>query len=105
MQTILQLEDKQFNLLRVFVTDLPHNIQTRVGALSTLCIVGTQGCFPRGKVARGMKLTTHLQLVLRLRMVELYFDNPTQPSSLCDASFIKHVITLPLLLLKIINIR
>jgi hypothetical protein len=29
--------------------------------------IGYAGCFPRGKVAKGMKLTAHLHLVLRSR--------------------------------------
>jgi hypothetical protein len=48
-----------YKLVFVLVTDL-HNIQTRSGALSISCIVGTQGCFPRGKIAEGIKLITHI---------------------------------------------
>jgi hypothetical protein len=33
---------------------------------------GYHGLFPQGKSGRDVKLTTHLHLVLRLRMVELY---------------------------------
>jgi hypothetical protein len=32
------------------------------------CPVGTGNSSPRGKAARGVKLTTHLHLLLRLRM-------------------------------------
>jgi hypothetical protein len=34
--------------------------------------MGTVGCFPGGKYGRGVKLTTELHLVPRLRIVELY---------------------------------
>jgi hypothetical protein len=35
--------------------------------------MGTEGSFPWGKTDRGVKLTTHLRLVVKSRMVELYF--------------------------------
>jgi membrane-bound inhibitor of C-type lysozyme len=50
---------------------LLHNIPTGSGAHPASHTVGTRGCFPRGKTARGVKLTTHLHIVLRLTMVEL----------------------------------
>jgi hypothetical protein len=38
--------------------------------------MGTGGSFPRVIAAGGMKLTTHLDLVLRPGMVELYLHFP-----------------------------
>jgi hypothetical protein len=37
--------------------------------------LGTRGCFPKGKTT-GVELTTHLHLVVRLRMIELYLHSP-----------------------------
>jgi hypothetical protein len=37
--------------------------------------LGTRNSFLWGKVAGGMKLTTHLHLVLRSRMVQLYLHS------------------------------
>jgi hypothetical protein len=37
---------------------------------------GYQGLFPRGYSGQGVKLTTHLSLVPRSRMVELYLQTP-----------------------------
>jgi hypothetical protein len=41
-----------------------HSVQTGYGAHPTSHIVRTRGSFPRGKVAGGAKLTTHLHLLL-----------------------------------------
>jgi hypothetical protein len=55
-----------------------HNVQTgpEVHLASYPCTMGTGGCFPRSKVAGGMKLTTHFHPVLRLRMLEKIFLFP-----------------------------
>jgi hypothetical protein len=37
---------------------------------------GYRGLFPCGEGGKGVKLTTHLQLVPRSRMVELYLRSP-----------------------------
>jgi hypothetical protein len=39
-------------------------------------LMGTGGSFPRGKGGMDVKLITHLHLVLRARMVELYLHSP-----------------------------
>jgi hypothetical protein len=39
---------------------------------------GYRWFFPRGKSSRGMKLTTHLHLVPRSKMVELYISSPVR---------------------------
>jgi hypothetical protein len=54
---------------------LLHSIHTSTGAHPTSYIMGTRGSFPAGKEP-GMKLTTHLHLVLGSRMVELYLHPP-----------------------------
>jgi hypothetical protein len=41
-----------------------------------LLIQWVPGLFPRGWSRQGVKLTTHLHLVLRSRMVELYLQSP-----------------------------
>jgi hypothetical protein len=38
--------------------------------------VGTAGSFPRGKNGRGVKLTTYLHLVPKVRIVGLYLHSP-----------------------------
>jgi hypothetical protein len=47
---------------------LIHCVWSGSGAHPASYPVGTRGSFSGGKVARGMKLTTHLHLVLRSRM-------------------------------------
>jgi hypothetical protein len=61
-------EARHFSLLYSFQT----------GSLVHLAsyIMGTRGSFLGDKVAGGVKLTTHLHLVLRSRMVELYLQPP-----------------------------
>jgi hypothetical protein len=74
---------------------LLHNIQTGSGAHPTSYPMDTVDCFPRGKYGRGIKLTTELYLVLRLRIVELYLHFLIRIQTWC---FINqgHGITLPL---------
>jgi hypothetical protein len=43
--------------------------------------MGTEKYFPEGKAAGGLKLTTHLNLLSKLRMVELYLHSPTSLDS------------------------
>jgi hypothetical protein len=45
-----------------------HHIQTGSGSRPACYQMGTDGSFPEGKEAGGVKLTSHLHLVLRLRM-------------------------------------
>jgi hypothetical protein len=47
-----------------------HSVQTNTGVHPALYPVGAGGFFP-GVSYRGVKLTTHFNIVLRLRMVEL----------------------------------
>jgi hypothetical protein len=51
---------------------LLSSVQTGSGGYPTFYPVGRGDSFPGGWAARVMKLTTHLYLVLRSRMVELY---------------------------------
>jgi hypothetical protein len=51
--------------------------------------MGTGGSLPKGKVAGGVKLTTHLHLVPRSRTVELYLH-----SSMCLHSIVLHQLSL-----------
>jgi hypothetical protein len=54
-----------------------HSVQTGSGAHPTSYTVRTRGSVPRGIVAGGAKLTIHLHLVPRSRIVELYLHYPT----------------------------
>jgi hypothetical protein len=51
---------------------LLHSVQTGYEAHPASYPMGTGNDFPVGKAVRGVKLTTHLHLVPRSRMVELY---------------------------------
>jgi hypothetical protein len=66
-------------------------LQTSSGAHPASCTVGTGGPFPGVKLGRGVMLTTHPHLVLRLRMSRSYIP-PLTPS----ASMVCSGITLPL---------
>jgi hypothetical protein len=63
------------------VTDfcLLLSVYTGSGAHSASYPMGTVGSFPGGKDAWGIKLTSHLHLVPRSRMVELYLHSPIRP--------------------------
>jgi hypothetical protein len=50
--------------------------QTGSGVRATSYPMGTEGSFPGGKAARGVKLTTHLQLVRGQENVYLYIHYP-----------------------------
>jgi hypothetical protein len=54
----------------VGIFSLRHRIQTRSGTHPASYPMGTGGLFPRVQSGRGVKLTTHLHLVPRLRMRE-----------------------------------
>jgi hypothetical protein len=58
---------KRFSLL--------HSVQTGCGAHRPSYPLSTGGSFPRGRAARDMKLTTHLQLTPRSGMVEPYLHS------------------------------
>jgi hypothetical protein len=47
-----------------------------LGPTSASYPMGTGADFPRGKAEMGMKLTIHIHLVPRSRMVELYLHSP-----------------------------
>jgi hypothetical protein len=51
---------------------LLHSVQTDSGAHPTSYSMGTGGSFPGGKV---VKLITHLHLLLRSRILELYLHS------------------------------
>jgi hypothetical protein len=55
---------------------LLHRIQMGSEAHPAYYPKGTGGSLPRGKVVRGIKLTTQLHPVLRSRIVELYLNSP-----------------------------
>jgi hypothetical protein len=61
-------QGKDFSLL--------HNLQTGSDAHPASYTVGTGASFPEGYSSRSEKPTTHLHLVLRLRMVTLYLHTP-----------------------------
>jgi hypothetical protein len=56
---------------------LLHSVETGSGAKSSSNQMGTSSSFSGGKAARSVKLTTHLNLVLRSRMVELDLHSST----------------------------
>jgi hypothetical protein len=51
-------------------------VSTDCGAHPAFCSLGTGGFLPWGRSGRGEKLTTHLHVVPRSRMVELYHHSP-----------------------------
>jgi hypothetical protein len=51
---------------------LYHSVDASSGAHPASYMMGIKGSFPGGQSGWGMKLTTHLNLALRSRMVELY---------------------------------
>jgi hypothetical protein len=53
-----------------------HSVQTGSGAHPASYSMGNRGSFLGDKAAVGMKLTTHLHLVVRLRMTEIYLHSP-----------------------------
>jgi hypothetical protein len=53
-----------------------YNVQTVSGAHLASCAMDNGGCFPGAKVARAWSWPTHLKLMPRLRMVELYLQSP-----------------------------
>jgi hypothetical protein len=55
---------------------LLHVVQTGSGAHPASYPVGTWGFFPGGKSGKDVKLTTHLHLLPKSRMVELYLHSP-----------------------------
>jgi hypothetical protein len=61
-------------------------VQTDSGNHPASYPMGTGKLFPPGSIGRGVKLTTHLHLVVRSRKVELYFS----PSSWYNAQLINH---------------
>jgi hypothetical protein len=52
------------------------SVKTGTEAHPAFYLVGRYGSVSGDKVAGGVKLTTHLNLVPRLRMVELYLQSP-----------------------------
>jgi hypothetical protein len=55
---------------------LCHGVQTESRAHPASYPMCTGGSFPRRQSGRGVKLTTHLYLVPRSRMLELYLHSP-----------------------------
>jgi hypothetical protein len=55
---------------------LLQSVQTDSGAHPASYPISTGGSFPRGRAARDMKLTIHLQLTPRSGMVEPYLHSP-----------------------------
>jgi hypothetical protein len=55
-----------------------HHVQIGCGVYTASYRMSIGGCFPENKVNRGVRLTPHLYLVLRSRMVELYLYSPTR---------------------------
>jgi hypothetical protein len=55
---------------------LHHHVQNSSGVHPASYPMGTRGSFPGGKVARSMKLTTHLHLVLRSKIDWSYTSTP-----------------------------
>jgi hypothetical protein len=53
-----------------------HVVQTCSEAQRISYPRGYWGFFPEGEISRGMKLTTHLSLSQRARIVELYLHSP-----------------------------
>jgi hypothetical protein len=53
-----------------------RNVQTGSKIRPASSTKATGGSFPGGKAAGAVKLTTHLRLVPRSRIVELYLDSP-----------------------------
>jgi hypothetical protein len=52
-----------------------HTVQTSSGSHPVLNPMGTGGSFPEVKAAGGVKLTTHLHLVMRSRIVQLHLHS------------------------------
>jgi hypothetical protein len=67
-----------FLLLQSAMQDLSvlRNVQSGYGAQPAFYPMGSGSSFAFVKSARGVKLTTHLHLVPRLRMVELHLHSP-----------------------------
>jgi hypothetical protein len=57
---------------------LLHSVQTGSGAHPASCTMGMGSFFLRGKAAGDVKVTSHLHLVPKSRMVELYPHFPIQ---------------------------
>jgi hypothetical protein len=55
---------------------LHHRVQNGSGALLASYPMGTRDSFPEGEAARGVKLTTHLHLVPRLKNEWIYTSTP-----------------------------
>jgi hypothetical protein len=55
---------------------LPHNDQIDYGTYPASCTMSTRSCSLRRQSGRGVEPATHLYLVQRLRMVELYLHSP-----------------------------
>jgi hypothetical protein len=55
---------------------LLHGVQTGSGAHPASYIMGIEGSFPGDKSGCCVKLTTHLHLMPRSRMVEIYLHFP-----------------------------
>jgi hypothetical protein len=56
---------------------LPHSVQTDIEAHPDSYPIDTAGSFPGVKAAGGVKMTTSLHLVSRLKMVALYLRSST----------------------------
>jgi hypothetical protein len=54
---------------------LLHSIQIDSGAHPASYPIGVRGSFPRGR-GQSVKLTIHVHLVLRSKMMELYLSSP-----------------------------
>jgi len=59
---------------------LHHCVQTGSGAYPASYPMGTRDSFPRGKAAGGVKLTTHLHLVSKSRILGAIPPLPNTPS-------------------------
>jgi hypothetical protein len=61
-------------------------VQSSSGAHPASCTMGTGGLFPWVKHGRGMMLTTHPHLVLRLRMSRSYTSSPPSAFMACSGT-------------------
>jgi hypothetical protein len=57
------------------IFSLLHSIQTDSRTHLASYLMGTEGSFSKGKVARAMKLTVSLHIVPRSKIVELYLHS------------------------------